>query len=244
MPNGDDHYVPAAAPIAAGDPSCTPEDRSAALRADQATILKALGPLTTLRDAGDVAALAGKGWGVLAHQFVSIGGTGVTIARTEKSPSFVPNIIDPTVDPVAGVPDLLFYRPAEGAGDVTDPYGPDFPYELAGWAYLNSYDYNVTPTSLPCIDRADWFVHERGLHPADTWGFTPYPPTEEFHGQSRGLEPFASAQAGEPHMRLWDVHVWRDGTAPGEPGVSILAPTPIAGVDPHVGEWYFYPASS
>jgi hypothetical protein len=214
---------------------CTTSERRRALAEDQRLVLARVGALTTIDDVADFAALAGRGWNVPPHGWNSFRGMGVAALRGGE-------LARP--EPLPGRPELLLYRPDPGASDVTDPFGADFPYRLAGWGYLGSYDFARHPTGAgPCFRRADWFVHERGIHDFQTLGFVPVPPKEDFHGQDPGDEPFAPFPPGVPHPRFWDMHLWLG--AEGVPTVSMLNPgTPIPGIDPRVGVSFFYPPAS
>jgi hypothetical protein len=224
--------------------ACTAPERREALAEDQRLVLRRVGSLATLRGPADVVALAQRGWSVLGHQWVSVRGIGVAIARTDGAGLLVPGLPSQAIPspPRGGPPFLLVYQPSRAAADVTDPYGPDFPYELAGWSYAAPYDHDHHPTTAgACYTRSDWLVHERGIHEFTTWGMVPVPPAEGVHGQDRGNEPFAPVPPGLPHPRLWTLHVWLDRDA-GVPSVSILDPhhsTP--GIDPHIGVAFFYP---
>jgi uncharacterized repeat protein (TIGR01451 family) len=244
--------------------NCTPAERHAELRDEQAVMLDLVshyGPgegqdLTTLNGPEDMVALAqgdpesGTIYSFYDHAFVSFEGMGMAIFNTG----------DNGADPAdhtrrrTGKPDLLLYAPDPNAADATDPYGPDFPYELAGWAYSPPYDYSQHPTFLgDCITRADWFVHERSIHPADTWGTFAVPPDESVHGEHPGQDPILPTECDDPltitaelcpegfqHPRIWDIHLWPGNDAA---SVSMLSPSPIAGIDPEVGKAFFYPES-
>ena len=216
-------------------PGCTTSERRRALAEDQRLVLARVGDLTTIDDLADFAALAGRGWNVPPHGWNSFRGMGVAALRGGE-------LARP--EPLPGRPELLFYRPDPGASDVTDPFGADFPYRLAGWGYLGSYDFARHPTGAgACFRRADWFVHERGIHDLQTLGFVPVPPKEDFHGQDPGNEPFAPFPPGFPHPRFWDMHLWLGPE--GVPTVSMLNPgIPIPGIDPRVGVSFFYPPAS
>ena len=213
---------------------CTAAERSRTLALDQRRVLARVGPLTTLRGPLDQAALAARGWSVPPHQYTSIGGMAVAFARTD----FLTAPVEP------GNPFLLLYAPSPDTRNVADPRGADFPYRLRGWAYVAPYDFYQHPTGLGlCVPRADWFVHERGVHTFDDGGFQAVPPEEEVHGTAPGSDPPpppSPTRPGFPHPRFWDVHIWLDGDH--VPTVSMLNPgEPIPGIDPHVGEWFFYP---
>ena len=210
---------------------CSRAERRQALAREQRLVLARLGPLTTLRNEADQALLAARGYQIPAHGYTSLGGMGVTLTPAD----FLVNPLAP------GNPDLLFYEPDPAASDVSDPSGADFPYRLRGWGYITWYDYNQHPTSLSrCLVRDDWFVHERGVHTLDG-GMEARPPQEDVHGTAPGND-FAvpsPLNPGVPHPRWWDIHFWLDERVP---AVSLLNPgSPIRGVDPHLGEWFFYP---
>jgi hypothetical protein len=224
--------------------ACTAPERRAALAEDQRQVLERVGSLSTLRGPKDVVALAQRGWSVLPHQWVSVRGMGVAIGRADGAGMLVPGLPSRAIPstPPGGPPFLLMYRPSPAAADVTDPYGPDFPYELAAWAYAAPYDHDHHPTTAgACFTRSDWWVHERGIHDFLTWGMVPVPPAERVHGQDPGNEPFAPDPPGVPHPRLWTLHVWLDRDA-GAPSVAVVDPhhsTP--GIDPHIGVAFFSP---
>jgi hypothetical protein len=235
--------LPPATAVAA-QAGCTPQQRRDALAEDQRLVLGQVGPLTTLRTPADLVSLAQRGWGVLPHQWVSFAGMGMAIARPDSLGAAAPGVPSGSVltSPRPGLPLLLLYRPSPTAADVTDPHGPDFPYQLVGWAYGAPYDPDHAPTTAgPCSTGSDWFVHERGIHDAVTWRMVPMPPAERFHGQDPGDEPLPPNPPGIPHRRLWDLHVWLNRDT-GIPSVSILDPDgAIPGVDPGVGVSFFHP---
>ena len=222
--------------------SCSVSQRQRAFSADQRSVLRRVGDLTTLHGVADLARLASIGYSIPPHQFVSFRGMGVAFLDPTTLASLLPG-----QDPEPWHPALLLYRPGPKAKDATDPRGPDFPYTLAGWAYIDfSYRWAQAPTSVPCLARSDWFVHERGIHPFADGGFIAVPPTENFHGQADRTDPpppFVASQpgrAGVPHPRAWDTHIWLDGGA--VPMPSMLNPgTLIPGIDPQVGVAFFYP---
>lgn len=193
--------------------ACSARERTEALRKEQERVLALVGEHSTLEGPGDLARLAQRNpysepvYNFYPHQYASINGMGFALFNTGKKG--------------VGRPDLLLYAPAP-AKDVTDPYGPDFPYTLAGWGYLRDYDPKQHPkdedvdedTDVPqCLVREDWFVHERSIHPADSWQNAPAPPDEHGHGQAFGNEPIqptdctpSPCPAGVPHPRFWDTH--------------------------------------
>lgn len=241
---------------ATGEPAhpngCTVPERSAALGAEQAEVEDRLSEHLILRDEADLAALAadretGKAYTLVDHLFASAGGAGIGIVDTLGTPV------------TAGMPDVLLYAPRPGTKEeeAIDPLGPDWPYRLVGWAYTPfSYDFEGRPKALDgrdarCITAADWFVHERSIHPADTWQNVAAPPKEEaFHGandnQQVPIPPDECVPSpcppGLQHPRVWDIHFWRDGAGDGVASVSILSPEEIPGWDPGVGVAFFYPA--
>ncbi|MDP8930148.1 MAG: hypothetical protein M3O70_16660 [Actinomycetota bacterium] len=232
--------------------SCSGSERRAALRTEQADVEALVGEqFMTLDGSAELAALATRNpitdrgaYDFLDHQFASARGVGVAIIDTASLASGI----------TPGKPNLLFYAPSPEATNVIDPYGPDFPYRLVGWGYTpaSAYNWKQHPMELDerCITRADWFVHERGIHPADTWqNIAVPPPNDDPHGTAVGDEPIAPEEcdpepcpAGFQHPRIWDIHFWLDGSGEGVPSVSILHPRGmIAGWDPDVGVSFFYP---
>lgn len=226
------------ASAAAAAPGCNDGTRRAAFAEDQRLVLERLRrvpgvDLTALRGAGDLAALVALGYDFPPHQYVSFRGMGFAMLDLERLAS----------PPARGHPALLFYAPSPAAVSVTDPRDSlDFPYELAGWGYLARYDFVEAPSELPCVERADWFVHERGVHPFEDGGMAAVPPEERFHGEAVGSEaPSSDDPRDIGHERFWDIHVWRSDDA--TPSVSIVNPgRDIPGVDPEVGLNWFYPA--
>jgi hypothetical protein len=90
----------------------------------------------------------------------------------------------------------------------------------------------------------DWFVHERSVHPLDTWQNIAVPPVEQFHGQVAGDVPPTAQECdcvvGIPHGRFWDLHLWPG--AAGFPTVSMFNPgKPIPGFDALPGIGFFRP---
>lgn len=249
-------------PAPARDQSCTPAEREAELRDEQTVVLDLVmhfGPgdgsdLTTLSGPQDTAALAagdpdsGTAYSLHDHAFVSFEDMGMAIFNTGDTGA---DPLDPSRR-APGKPDLLLYAPNPDAEDATDPYRPDFPYELVGWAYSPPYDYKQHPTFLrDCVGRSDWFVHERGIHPADSWGMIAVPPSEKVHGEDPGHIPILPTECNDPlslavelcpagiqHPRIWDIHLWRGEDAA---LISMLSPHPIRGIDPEVGKAFFYP---
>lgn len=223
---------------------CTPTQRRDLVAAEQRAVLDLVGDRTTLRDHADLAALAGVGYKDYDHYFVSFAGQGLAILDFTRF-----------ADVRAGNPSFLLYEPSPDAADVTDIDGPDFPYSLAGWGYAGpNYSYDkenqrpVYPKELTelCIGASDWFVHERGIHPADTGGMHSVPPEEEQHGHEAGDTPPLPTDCepicpvGLPHPRIWDIHLWL-GTD-GVPSISILNPgSCIPGIPSDVGVAWFYP---
>lgn len=209
-------------------------ERDASLRADEANLLARLGRLDTLRGPADLASLAALGYALPVHMLVSFHNMGVSFARPEA-------ILEKEVR--SGYPGVVIYRPNPAAVDVADPYRPAFPYELVGWGHGVRYTPGVVPTSRDlCVNPADWFVHEQGVHTLPTWGFAAQPPPERFRGEVPGeIFPLPLAAFGPTHGRFWDIHVWRD-PAGGTPVVGIHRPFDhIAGLPMASDTSFFYP---
>lgn len=230
---------------ATDETDCSASDRRLFLATEQQAVLKLLGSgtdrdLTTLRDHDDLAALATVGYKDYNHYFVSFAGQGLPILDLSRFPFVRP-----------GNPSFLLYAPSPDAADVTDIANPDFPYTLAGWGYAGpnySYDKDSQtpryPDVLgPCIGAGDWFVHERGIHPADTGGMHSVPPEEEEHGHEPGDSfpiPGVEGPVGFSHPRLWDIHFWLGPDV--VPSISILNPGRcIPGMPSDVGVAWFHP---
>lgn len=215
--------------------------RSGQLAKAQKGVLDLLGhetaaDLTTLENESELAALAAKGYGFYDRQQTSVRGMGWAVFDTAyESP------------PGPGRPTLLLYAPS--GDNVTEARdGFDFPYRLAGWAYAFPYSPGKEPTLLSCIEEAEWFVHEAGVHTYKDGHFVPVRPADD---EPRGFAPgenpcpaFACPAPWEPgdygHGRLWDLHLWRGDD--GVPSVSMTNPGPkIPGVDPQIGKAFFYP---
>jgi hypothetical protein len=175
--------------------ACSSSERREALREMQAAVLK-VAPLSIPSMADAVApggALAG--WR-LSHGYVVLDDAGAIVLDNLAA--------------VAPMPPLLFYAPSDAstAADWRDFDGPDDPYRLEGWSYVQPYTPGSNPPRLPCITADEWVVHEAGWHLKD--------------GNMR-LTPGATAEPPRPpgldalmwHPRIWDLHVWRgtDGTA-------------------------------
>jgi uncharacterized repeat protein (TIGR01451 family) len=226
--------------------SCSPEARAEQLADTQRQVLGRLGKeqplddpttpdLTTLRNEADLAALAALGYSVYAHQQASFEDRGWGVGDAVGPPE------DPIeVKPVAGRPSVLLYTPS--GQSVTEPRdGWDFPYHFAGWWYVFAfvpYTFGQHPIVggdgqpfLRCLERKEWFVHERGLHPFEDAGMVPLPPLEEVHGTAPGDSgPPPEAPGDIPHRRMWDLHMWLvEGSA--VPIVQQASPYPIPGKD-------------
>lgn len=210
------------------------------LALEQQRVLKFLKDFLVIRNDADLARLGepreGALYAIHSHEFANIRGMGFSIVNGAGGGP--------------GMPTLLMYRPSPKAKDVVDPHGPDYPYELAGWGYAGPYTPGVAPpwiTSDPllkCVYYGEWFVHERSVHPFDTWQNIPVPPVEDFPGQvPAGTAPTPDectpACIGASHPRLWDLHLWTGKL--GVPTVSMLNPGPLLrGFDPVVGVGFFY----
>lgn len=240
---------PAVAQPASPRGVCTAQDRQAALSNERQRVLDYLGDLTTMRNPLDAARLALKGWGALPHGFISFAGNGMPVGRLDapltETPLLVPLVGEPVIR--TDMPDLLFYRPTTTV-NVSDPFFADFPYTLLGWAYIDVYSLEHDPTRRgpDCLERSDWFVHERGIHDLPFLGFFPVPPRERFQGEASGrdlIPPLVLLlHPGLPHPRSWVTHLWLNPDATLTP--SFANPhVSVPGADPHFGQWFFYPPS-
>lgn len=217
-----------------GNSNCpSSSQRASSLVADQSRVLSMLGTLTTLRSPLDQARLALRGYPIPSHQAVSFRDLGVAFAAPAGLLGVVPS---------SGGPTLLMYAPRPGANS-TDAYGFDYPLTLVGWAYSASYKPTVRPT-IPglCINRADWFFHEQGVHPFNNWGYVPTPPRESVLGAAQGSLIQQSGPLGVYHARIWDIHVFRNNFG-GVPTIwPIKAGSGISGIDPMVSVAFPHPA--
>lgn len=227
--------------------ACTQAQTVAALKYEQARVLKEVGQFRVLRNPEDLAELGlpnpldGAMYDMLPHMYNSLEGMGFTIVNLG---------LPHNQEPVAGDPTFLLYKPNPKDKDVTDPSKPDFPYTLVGWGYTGLYDPGNTPTfpddpGLKCIEPTQWLIHERGVHPSNTWQFVPVPPEESWHGEAAGQTMPTAAEChcpvGMPHTRLWDLHFFLGSN--GIPTVSMLNPgKPIPGFNTDPGVGFFYPA--
>jgi hypothetical protein len=233
------------APAPAGGTVCGKAERRAALAAEQRRVLQTLKGFRVLKNQQDMDRIAaaspttGTAYNVMPHAYASMKGNGFTLVNTGTGNG-------------PGKPQLIFYRPARGAGDVLDANGADFPYVLVGWGYVGPYSPGAPldfgdDAGLRCLETDDWFVHERSVHPADTWHNIPVRPQEDYLGQVPGSEPPTAEECkcpvGMNHGRFWDAHLWLDGDS--VPTVSMLNPgRPIPGFDPVVGSGFFYPEAA
>ncbi|MGI5186128.1 hypothetical protein ACQEVZ_58760 [Dactylosporangium sp. CA-152071] len=220
---------------------CTYIDRHRALALEQRRVLSFMKDFLVLRNEADVERLAqprdGVQYFVFSHAYNSIRGMGLSIINGGEYSG-------------PGKPAMLLYRPSGKAKNVTDPDGPDFPYTLVGWGYAGLYMPGQPPSyaddpGLRCLTKQDWLVHERSVHPADTWANIPVPPQEAWHGAATGeIPPSAddcACPVGMTHPRLWDLHIFAGPL--GVPTVSMLNPgRPMPGFDPQVGLGFFYPS--
>ncbi|MQA79839.1 MAG: hypothetical protein GEV10_15385 [Streptosporangiales bacterium] len=208
--------------------SCTPRDRRQTLARDQRRLLARLGTLVVLRDEADVDRLTALGFDSFPHWQTSLTGVGWTAAD-----------MDAMMAPTPGKPSMLSYRPSGTSNGPRDGY--DFPYVLAGWSYQAPYDVAKYPAQLlPCVSRAEWFAHERGIHLWDDGGFEPVPPVEEQYGTAPGADPPQAPPPSYGHPRAWDLHIWLNGTP--VPTTSVRNPgRPIPGLDVPEGTFFFPP---
>lgn len=223
---------------------CASEARAQELGRAQDDVIDLLRPapgvdLTTLHDEADLAELAALGYDFYPHQQTSVRGMGWPV-------------LDTTGATAPGRPSLLLYGPS--GHSVTAPRdGFDFPYRLAGWAYLFGYDPDERPRVLSCLGDEDWFVHERGIHTFDDGDFDPVRPrSDDPRGTAAGddvpcaTDPVSGVfctdrQPGDfGHPRSWDTHLWLDGDD--VPTVSMTNPGhKLAGIDAQIGHAFFFP---
>jgi hypothetical protein len=182
---------------AAGD--CTPEQRDAALRANQAAVLGvAPDTLASLTDAiGPGGPLAG--W-QLTHGLVVLAGAGAVAVYGSAAR--------------APMPPVLLYAPSASSSpsEWLDFAGSDGPYRLVGWGYVAPYVPGSTPPERTCVEPHEWYVHEAGWHLRD--GDMLLTPGEA----AEPRRPSVPAGVLLWHPRLWDLHVWR-----GDAGVPTIA---------------------
>jgi hypothetical protein len=232
---------------AAAPAACTQAQTVAALKYEQARILQELGPLRVIQNEEELAELAfpnavtGISYSILTHMFNSLGGMGFTVASLQGLSGG---------KPVAGEPTLLLYLPNPKDGSPTDASKPDFPYTLVGWGYTAPYTPGQVPTfgddpGLKCIKPSQWLIHERGVHPGNTWQYIALPPKESWHGESAGSTVPTAAECrcivGFAHPRAWDLHIFLG--ANGIPSVSMFDPfQKIPGFYTGGGIAFFYPA--
>ncbi|MEO6703725.1 MAG: hypothetical protein ABI140_08840 [Jatrophihabitantaceae bacterium] len=219
--------------------TCNIVQRGISLAVEQARVLKLLKGHTVLRNQADLDAMAGLNpssgiyYALLPHMFDSMAGIGLTIVNVGAGGP--------------GVPNLLFYKPNKKATNLLDPFGADYPYTLDGWGYVSPYTPGTVPSfgtdpGLRCLNPTDWLIHERSVHPSDTWQNIALPPTEQWRGQDAGATPPTAQECSCPvglnHGRFWDVHFFLDGWP--VPLVQMLNPGKrIPGFDSGIG--FFYP---
>ena len=227
--------------------TCTPAQSVAALKYEQTRVLQELGALRVLHGPEDLAALAfpnpvtGVSYSILTHMYNSLGGMGFTVASRESLNGGAP---------VAGQPSLLLYMPNPKDGSPTDASKPDYPYTLVGWGYTAPYSPGHPPSfgvdpGLKCLQPSQWLIHERGVHPANTWQYIAVPPKESWHGESAGGTVPTAAQChcvvGFAHPRAWDLHIFLGSN--GIPSVSMFDPfQKIPGFNVGGGVAFYYPA--
>lgn len=208
-----------------------PQGLAAALTAEQNAVVGRFGGLST------VAQITAAGF-LPSHGFASLRGLGVAFVRAADAPSAAS--LAHAGPPVAGSPNLLMFAPLPGR-DANDPFSPDEPYTLIGWAYAQPIrsdralpnpptgavtSQNAPPVQrrpvLTCIPHHEWMVHSAGTHLTD--------------GRfQRG------AAIGLPHTALWDIHIWR--TPAGSPArISLFAPTDVPGLA-SPSDAFFYPTA-
>ncbi|MBT2212804.1 MULTISPECIES: hypothetical protein [Actinomadura] len=222
--------------------ACTTWERLSTLAVEQRRVLKLFKGFEVLRNQADMDRLAkvnpqyGTHYALLSHMYNSMKGIGLTIVN------------DGAQGP--GKPTLVFYKPDPRVKDPTHAFEPNFPYRLVGWGYVSPYTPGKAPSfpgepGLRCLKPKDSFIHERSVHPADTWFNTRVPPKNEaWKGEDPGATwPTAEecdCQVGMSHGRFWDSHLFLTGTP--FPWVSMFNPgRPIPGFDAVVGQGFFFP---
>lgn len=224
-----------------GTSTCNILESWQARAVEQHRVLNLLKDFRVLRSQADLDRLAtynpqtGDYYFLLPHMFASMKGIGLTIVNAGAGGP--------------GHPSLLFYKPtAKKSTNLTDAYGADYPYTLIGWGYVSPYTPGKVPNfsgdpGLRCLKTTDWLIHERSVHPSDTWLNIAVPPAEDYKGQVAGATPPTAEECSCPvglnHGRFWDVHMWIGPF--GVPSVSMSNPgRAIGGFDPGIG--FFYPA--
>jgi hypothetical protein len=208
-------YTPVVTPANSG---CSALDRRDALKAMQAEVLTAApahveSMKSVLAPSGALA-----GWR-LSHGFVVLAAAGaIVIDNMEAKPP---------------LPQLLIYEPSAHSTPAAwlDFDGPDDPYRLAGWAFMEPYTPGSAPPRRRCIAPAEWFVHEAGWHLKDGgMHLTPGAAMEPARSRELTIHMW--------HPRVWDVHVWRGDD--GVPTVAFANPTARRGGKHLPREAFFY----
>ena len=184
---------------AAQSSDCTVEERRDVLRAMQAQVLEvAPRQLDSLEKAIQPR-------GVLAAWILSHGH--VVFAHSGAVPVGNARAKDPW-------PQLLQYAPSPSSSpsEWLDFNGPDGPYRLIGWAYLERYEGGSRPPRKRCIADAEWYIHDAGWH---------------LMNGSMLATPDATAEPARPkldvgivvwHPQYWDLHMWM-----GEDGIPTVS---------------------
>ena len=222
--------------------ACNPWERLGTLAVEQKRVLKLLKGFEVLRNQADLTRMGqldpktGTQFAALPHMYDSMQGIGMTIVNVGNQGP--------------GMPTLVFYRPNPRAKNVVQPFVPNFPYRLVGWGYVSPYTPGKAPAypsdpGLRCIKPSDSFIHERSVHPSDTWQNITVPPKEDWKGQLADDTAPTAAECdcvvGLSHGRFWDTHLFLTGTP--FPQVSMFNPgRRIPGFDPVVGKGFFFPA--
>lgn len=186
----------------------------------------------TLTNLSQVSLLATKGYAP-THFFLSFRGVGVAFAAAEAlRPQELIDVASALGLPQFTLrPHLVLYAPSSGATEqaVSEPFIPDFPYTLIGFAFASPYN-PAGPPEFGCLPREAWFVHEAGWHPSDG-SFVPQVIAENALGELNPslppliLDPTDRRFAAIWHPRLWDVHFWINPSGP-TPIVSQCNPAP------------------
>lgn len=220
-----------------GSSNCsTRKLRKKSLIQDQKRVLSLLADFRVLESDFDLGALAVlHQYAVQPHMAVSFKDMGVTIGSIQSLSGEVT---------YSGRPSLLLYKPNSEENN-TEQFHQDYPMTLSGWAYASDYEPLIRPV-VPglCLDEKDWFFHEQGVHPFFGMGFFPTPPAEPWVGAVKGSKlfpPVHGAPIGVYHGRLWDIHVFLNGSKRKPRIGQIKRNSNISGIDSGVGIAFKYP---
>jgi hypothetical protein len=208
-------YRPRVTPAHTG---CSAQDRHEALKAMQAEVVNAAPAHVESMKSALAPGGALGGWR-LSHGFVVLAAAGAIVVDNMEAQS--------------PLPQLLIYEPSARStpDNWLDFDGPDDPYRLVGWAFMEPYTPGSAPPPRRCFAPAEWFLHEAGWHLKDG---------------GMHLTPGAAKEPARPrelaihmwHPRVWDVHVWRSDD--GVPTVGFANPNARRGGKNLPREAFFY----